>query len=83
MSSIDRVSISEVDSSITTTFWSLSCEHVGVFSTNPAKERRTAEVKENLSMSKFCCKLRQFFVVKKGIKCFQIKPAPSLKINLE
>ena len=26
---------------------------------------------------------RQFFVVKKEIKCFQINPAPSLKINLK
>ena len=78
MPSINRLFISEGGSSITPVFWSLSCEHLGVVCTNPsmwANERQTAEVKEILSMSNF--------VEKKGIKCFQINPASSLKINLK
>ena len=54
MSSINRVSISEEDSSRTPVSWSFSCELLGVVWTNPsmwAKERRNAYIKENLSMS--------------------------------
>ena len=48
MSSIIRVSISQVDSSINSAFCSLSCEHLEDVCTNPlmpANERRTAEGK--------------------------------------
>ena len=54
MSSINRVSISEEDSSRTPVSWSFSCELLGVVWTNPsmwAKERRNAYIKENLTMS--------------------------------
>lgn len=66
MSSINKASISEGDSSITLVSWSLSSELLGVVCTDSlmwAKVRRTAGVKENFSMpffmSIFCCKEKQ------------------------
>ena len=74
MSSVNRISISAGDSSITPAFWSLTLIH-------QCEQRKDKLLRSKRSSA--CQFFKSIFVVKKGIKCFQINPASSLKINLK